>query len=165
MSEITRTIHSVKMQGGNKRTGHRGRLSDGAPNPIDNYVGSRIMMRRKILKLNQKELAEQLGITFQQLQKYEHGINRIGASRLWDLSRVLNVPVSFFFNDMPSEVNQQSPRFLKQPGGKPENIIDSFEQKTPIMDRWETLELVRSYYKIENRQLAKGILELLRSLI
>jgi transcriptional regulator with XRE-family HTH domain len=71
------------------------------PNPIDIHVGSRVRLRRMMLSMSQEKLGEQLGITFQQIQKYEKGTNRIGASRLQHIARVLSVPVSFFFEDAP----------------------------------------------------------------
>ena len=74
----------------------RGRTPNGQPNPIDVHVGNRIRLRRTLLNLSQEKLASLLGLTFQQVQKYERGTNRVGASRLWDISRVLEVPVSFF---------------------------------------------------------------------
>ena len=78
----------------------RGRLSDGTPNPIDLYVGSRVRMRRSLLGMSQERLAAELGVTFQQVQKYERGLNRIGASRLWDLSQVLGVSVAYFYENL-----------------------------------------------------------------
>ncbi|MEP9367827.1 helix-turn-helix transcriptional regulator [Xanthobacter sp. VNH20] len=73
-----------------------------APNPIDKYVGSRVRMRRMMVGMSQEKLGESLGITFQQIQKYEKGTNRIGASRLQQISLVLSVPVAFFFEGAPS---------------------------------------------------------------
>src|ERR1700754_4090626 len=74
------------------------------PSPIDVHVGSRIRLRRTLLGMSQERLGESLGLTFQQVQKYERGVNRVGASRLFDLSRVLDVPISFFFDDMPDSL-------------------------------------------------------------
>src|SRR5919202_7008509 len=74
------------------------------PSPIDVHVGSRVRLRRTLLGLSQEKLGDALGLTFQQVQKYERGVNRIGASRLFDLSRVLDVPISFFFDDMPDSL-------------------------------------------------------------
>src|ERR1700744_5629051 len=85
---------------------------EGRPSPIDVHVGSRVRLRRTLLGMSQERLGEALGLTFQQVQKYERGANRIGASRLFDLARVFAVPVSFFFEDMPSEVSQFSPRMM-----------------------------------------------------
>ena len=74
----------------------RGRVNDNEPNPVDVHVGNRIRLRRTILHITQQQMAEMLGLTFQQIQKYEKGMNRVGASRLWDISRVLEVPMGFF---------------------------------------------------------------------
>jgi len=73
------------------------------PNPIDRHVGMRVRMRRMMLGISQEKLGERLGLTFQQVQKYEKGVNRIGASRLMQMSGILGVPVSFFFEDAPNE--------------------------------------------------------------
>jgi transcriptional regulator with XRE-family HTH domain len=78
------------------------------PNPIDVHVGSRLRMRRMLVGMSQEKLGEHLDLTFQQVQKYEKGSNRISASRLFDMARILDVPVQFFFDDMPG-----------QPTGKP----------------------------------------------
>src|SRR5690242_3673604 len=78
---------------------------EGRPSPIDVHVGSRIRLRRTLLGMSQERLGEALGLTFQQVQKYERGVNRVGASRLFDLSRVLDVPISFFFDDMPENLS------------------------------------------------------------
>src|SRR5438067_7912867 len=78
------------------------------PSPIDVHVGSRIRLRRTLLGLSQEWLGDALGLTFQQVQKYERGVNRVGASRLFDLSRVLDVPISFFFDDLPETLSATS---------------------------------------------------------
>ena len=91
-----------------RKVSSRGRIN-GDPNPIDKHVGARIKLRRALLGMSQEKLGEALGLTFQQVQKYERGANRVGASRLFDLSRVLDVPVSFFFDDMAEEVAAASP--------------------------------------------------------
>ena len=81
----------------------RSRCPNGEINPIDAHVGQRISIRRKLLNLSQEALAKKLGITFQQVQKYEKGINRISASRLWNLSQILGVDANYFFQDIPQE--------------------------------------------------------------
>src|SRR5947207_14067501 len=77
-----------------------GRQKGDKPNPIDIHVGSRVRLRRNLLGMSQEKLGEAIGLTFQQVQKYERGASRVGASRLYDLSRVLDVPVSYFFEEM-----------------------------------------------------------------
>ncbi len=76
------------------------------PNPIDAHVGTRVRLRRMLLGMSQEKLGEHLGLTFQQVQKYEKGVNRIGASRLFDLSRVLAVPIQFFYDEAPAEISE-----------------------------------------------------------
>ncbi|MBE6452744.1 MAG: helix-turn-helix domain-containing protein [Alphaproteobacteria bacterium] len=147
---------------GNYKKTSRGRTPEGAPNPIDVHVGNRIRLRRTLLGLSQDRLASLLGLTFQQVQKYERGMNRVGASRLWDIAKVLDIPVSFFFEDINKEVASQSPRMFTVP--EAEN--DFLEEENAIyeadpMQRKETLELVKAYYKIPNRKAAKHLFDLI----
>src|SRR5271167_338794 len=86
--------------------------SKGFPNPIDVHVGQRIRQRRTLLGMSQEKLAEAIGLTFQQVQKYERGSNRVSSSRLFDLTRVLDVPISYFFEDMETGVADKSPSRL-----------------------------------------------------
>src|SRR4029079_15338710 len=113
------------------------------PNPIDVHVGSRIRLRRTLLGMSQERLGEALGLTFQQVQKYERGVNRVGASRLFDLSRVLDVPISFFFDDMPESLASTygGPAHRRSTGFS--EAQDSFSDDA--LNRRETLELVRAY--------------------
>jgi transcriptional regulator with XRE-family HTH domain len=142
-----------------RRSG-RGRTPSGKPNPIDVHVGGRVRLRRTLLGMSQEKLGEAIGLTFQQVQKYERGANRIGASRLFDLSRVLDVPVSFFFDDMSDDVSQQSPRMMI--AGLAEELPSSFGSD-PLTKR-ETLELVRAYYRIADPQVRKRVFELAKAL-
>lgn len=143
------------------RRGNRGRTPSGNPNPIDVHVGSRVRLRRTLLGMSQEKLGELLGLTFQQVQKYERGANRVGASRLFDLSRVLDVPVSFFFDDMPDDTKQQTPSMLAG-ATELEETVASFEPD-PLTKR-ETLELVRAYYRINDPQVRKRVYELAKAL-
>ena len=81
------------------------------PNPVDIHVGSRIRLRRTLLGMSQEKLGSAISLTFQQVQKYERGTNRVGSSRLYQLAKVLNVPVSFFFDDMAAAVAGAKPGF------------------------------------------------------
>lgn len=143
-----------------KEKSSRGRLAEGEPNPIDVHVGNRIKWRRKVLKLSQQQLAEKLGLTFQQVQKYEKGLNRVGASRLWDISRVLSVSMDFFFADMDGKVRDKSPMMLMH-GGKMFLKENGPEMDIDPMKRKETLELVNAYYRINNRRIAKNLFDLI----
>lgn len=116
------------------------------PTDIDRHVGKRIRLRRTLIGMSQEKLAQCLNITFQQVQKYEGGNNRVSASRLFDVAKIMDVPVGFFFDEMAAGVVQ--------------------EQTPPEEDylsRRETLELIRAYYKIEDPQLRKRIFELVKS--
>ena len=126
--------------------------------PIDAHVGSRIRLRRTLLGLSQERLGEALGLTFQQVQKYERGVNRVGASRLFDLSRVLDVPIGFFFDDMPPEMGGEKHR--RYSGFQ--DAQDGFEDDT--LHRRETLELVRAYYRITDPSVRKRVFDLIKSL-
>ena len=142
----------------------RGRLPKGAPNPIDVHVGNRIKWRRKVLKLSQQQMADKLGLTFQQIQKYEKGLNRVGASRLWDISRVLDVSMDFFFEDMDPAVKTKSPMMMISHDNQ--KSIDYLKEEDSEMDfdpmkKKETLELVSAYYKIHNRKIAKYLFDLI----
>lgn len=131
----------------------------GKPNPIDIHVGSRLRLRRTLLGLSQEKLGTAVGLTFQQIQKYERGANRIGASRLYALSRVLDVPVEFFFEEMPPEISGI--------GGKPvPGLAEKFQTEfsyDPLAKR-ETLELVRAYYRITDPNVRKRLYGLVKVL-
>ena len=130
----------------------------GIPNPVDVHVGARLRRRRRLLGMSQTKLGEAIGLTFQQVQKYERGANRIGSSRLFDLSRVLDVPIEYFFGDMPAAVAACSPA---QGGGMSEEAANY--ELDPMAKR-ETLELVRAYYKISEPQVRKRLFELTKAL-
>ena len=131
------------------------------PSPIDVHVGTRVRLRRTLLGLSQERLGEALGLTFQQIQKYERGVNRIGASRLFDLARVLDVPIGFFFDDMPGGPNGSVSAYRSRLAGFAETQ-DAFEDDT--LNRRETLELVRAYYRIGEPAVRKRVFELIKSL-
>ena len=137
----------------------RGRTPDGGPNPIDTHVGNRIRLRRQLLGYSQEKLASLLGLTFQQVQKYEKGMNRVGASRLWDMGKVLGVPISFFFEDMDEATAGQSPRMFQLSGGCPPLKEEAEAEPSDPMLRQETIELVKAYYKLPNRKVVKHLYE------
>jgi transcriptional regulator with XRE-family HTH domain len=124
------------------------------PHPVDVHVGSRVRLRRTLLGMSQEKLGQALSLTFQQIQKYERGANRIGSSRLYQLSRILDVPVSFFFDDMSAEVSGRS-------AGLGEGEQASYERDQ--LAKRETLELVRAYYRIEDPEVRKRLFELVKA--
>ena len=131
----------------------------GIPNPVDIHVGSRVRLRRTLLGLSQEKLGEAVGLTFQQIQKYERGANRIGASRLFEFSRILDVPVSFFFDDMNERAKVSGVPGMPALADHPQPPLEP----DPLTRR-ETLELVRAYYRITNPQVRKRLFELTKSL-
>jgi transcriptional regulator with XRE-family HTH domain len=136
------------------------KMADDGPNPVDVHVGSRVRLRRTLLGLSQEKLGEAVGLTFQQIQKYERGANRIGASRLFEFSRILDVPVSFFFDDMADRIVG---------GNNGQRAVGFADQTQAPLDadpltRRETLELVRAYYRISDPQVRKRLFELAKSL-
>jgi transcriptional regulator with XRE-family HTH domain len=135
---------------------------EGRPSPIDVHVGSRIRLRRTLLGMSQERLGEALGLTFQQVQKYERGVNRVGASRLFDLSRVLDVPISFFFDDMPDSLTTSFGVPASRRATSFTDSGDGFGDDT--LNRRETLELVRAYYRITDPALRKRVFDLIKSM-
>lgn len=130
---------------------------EGRPRPVDAHVGTRLKLRRTLVGMSQEKLGEKVGLTFQQIQKYERGANRIGSSRLFEFSQILDVPVSFFFDEMPDDVVEGAM--------SSDNIaadIEAAADGDPLTRR-ETLELVRSYYRIEDPNVRKRIYELVKS--
>ncbi len=135
------------------------------PSPIDVHVGSRVRLRRTLLGMSQERLGDALGLTFQQVQKYERGVNRVGASRLFDISRVLDVPISFFFEDMPEGMDATP---ISGPRGRMYGFAEAQEPFSNGVDdnltKRETLELVRAYYRITDPAVRKRMFELMKSL-
>jgi transcriptional regulator with XRE-family HTH domain len=125
------------------------------PKAVDVHVGSRVRLRRTLLGMSQEKLGDAVGLTFQQIQKYERGANRIGSSRLYQFSQVLDVPVSFFFDDMPPEV--AGGRRVSGDGGEPPERTDQFTKR-------ETLELVRAYYRIGEPAIRKRVFDLVKAI-
>jgi len=124
-----------------------------SPNPVDIHVGSRVRLRRQLLKMSQEKLGDQLGVTFQQVQKYERGANRVGASRLWRIAQVMDVPVSFFYEGLGEEM--PTAEFAE---GDQTPIVYDFINST------DGVSLAMAVSKIKSKGVRRQILELARSL-
>ena len=128
-------------------------------NPIDVHVGSRVRLRRMLLGISQEKLGERLGLTFQQVQKYEKGVNRIGASRLFDLARVLGVSIEYFYEDAPNlsggAVEAAAPGMAERPS-------DGFMFE--FLNTREGLELNRAFAKITDPKARRAVVDLVRAL-
>ena len=126
-----------------------------SPNPIDIHVGSRVRLRRTMLGMSQEKLGDSLGITFQQIQKYEKGANRIGASRLQQISAVLKTPISFFFEDAPGSPDGTASGFAES---------DSSNYVVNFLSSSEGLQLNKAFIRIKDPKVRKKIVDLVRSL-
>lgn len=125
------------------------------PNPIDRHVGARVRMRRLLISMSQERLGEALGITFQQIQKYEKGANRIGASRLQQIAKILGVPVEFFFDGAPSGDVSAAVGFGDMP--QPTFVSD-------FMATSEGVQLTRAFVKIADPQVRRRLIDLVETL-
>lgn len=126
------------------------------PNPVDVHVGGRVRMRRILIGLSQEKLGEQLGLTFQQVQKYEKGSNRISASRLWQMSKILGVPVAFFFEDIPENDGAAlQPGFGESAG---EGALMDF------LSSADGFQLNRAFSQIEDGNVRRKLVELAKVL-
>jgi transcriptional regulator with XRE-family HTH domain len=125
------------------------------PNPVDAHVGSRVRLRRMLLGMSQERLGESMGLTFQQVQKYEKGVNRIGASRLFQISKILDVPVQFFFEEAP-HAEAGTARGMAE--------ADSETFILEFLNSREGLELNRAFVKIANSKVRKSVVDLVRAL-
>jgi transcriptional regulator with XRE-family HTH domain len=131
------------------------------PNPIDVHVGRRLRLRRTLMGMSQERLGQLLGLTFQQIQKYERGVNRIGSSRLYELGQILDVPISFFFDDMAQDGGAPD---LLAPGLAEDPADFAFDARDLQLEKRETLELVRAYNRIPDPAVRKRLFELAKAL-
>ena len=142
----------------NSGTSSLARKRADSPDPVDVHVGMRLRLRRNLLGLSQEQIGRATGLTFQQIQKYERGTNRMGSSRLFQLASLLSVPVSYFFEELKEA---ETPGFAEEPqaplelGGR--NEADMFSRR-------ETLELIRAYYKINDPKQRRKVYELIKSM-
>jgi transcriptional regulator with XRE-family HTH domain len=127
-----------------------------SPNPIDIHVGSRVRLRRMMLGMSQEKLGEHLGITFQQIQKYEKGTNRIGASRLQAIARVLNVPVAFFFEDAPGMTPVAGNQGFEESNAA-SYVVD-------FLSSSEGLSLNKAFVRIKEPKVRRKIVDLVRAI-
>lgn len=126
-------------------------------NPVDVHVGGRVRLQRMLLGVSQEKLGEQLGLTFQQVQKYEKGVNRIGASRLFDLARVLGVPIAYFYEGAPgiAQADAATPGMAERPA-------DTFMFE--FLNTREGLELNRAFARITDPKSRRAVVDLVRAL-
>jgi len=143
----------AKAQKAAKSTAKRSLKRDG-PHPIDIHVGARVKLRRMILGLSQEMLGKALGLTFQQIQKYEKGVNRIGASRIFELSKLLEVPVQYFYDDYGPMIGAS--RGMAEP--------DAGEAFMQLVNSPEGVELCRYFAEINDPKVKKRVLDLVKTI-
>ena len=135
----------------------RARKTKGTPDPVDVHVGQRLRVRRSLLGLSQEKLADSIGLTFQQIQKYERGMNRISAGRLYQFSKILDVPIAYFYDQFAGKS-----RFTAALG-----MADNDQEEFTVgdlMQSKETIDLIRAYYSIENPEIRKDIMKFVRAM-
>lgn len=132
--------------------------TENQPNPVDIHVGERLKSRRALMGMSQEKLADSVNLTFQQIQKYERGTNRVSASRLWQFSKILNVPISYFFDNF-SESNKAGLTL-----GLADNDQDAFLSEEDLLSKKETLDLVREYYSIPDPKLRKDLFKMIKTM-
>lgn len=140
-----------------KVTGISRRRTKDGPSLVDCHVGRRLRMRRNVLGMSQKDLGAKVGLTFQQIQKYEQGANRIGSGRLFEFSHRLSVPISFFFDDMPPELEGYTQRGCQDDMPSKAEVLDA-----GIMNTRETIDLVRTFYNINDDVVRQRFVDLMR---
>lgn len=145
------------------RNPRRSSVEGDEPNPVDVFVGQRLKTRRNLIGITQENLAEAAGITFQQVQKYEKGRNRLSASRLFQFARVLNVPIAYFFEGFAAPDSH-----IGLQAGFADNEQEAFigeeTENQDILSQKETVELVRTYYTITDEKLRKDFLKMLKQM-
>lgn len=139
----------------------RTKEEDGLINPVDIYIGNKVRARRNLLGLSQEELAHSIGLTFQQVQKYEKGVNRISVSRLVDICRTLKAPIEYFFDSGLPPARGGKAQAAR---GFAESRQEAIEDAPDVMTRRDVLELIRAYSKIKSPKLQKQLLEMARAM-
>ncbi len=144
------------------------RKTKGVPDNIDKFVGKQLRTRRTLLGLSQENLANSVGVTFQQVQKYERGTNRISASRLYSFSKKLDVSIDYFYEGIENENTQNNNATgmsdNKQEGFSVEALKGKKTLPEDLLTKKETIDLIRSYYSVTDTKLRKDILKIVKSM-
>lgn len=151
------------------RESQKTKKTKGVPDHVDKHVGKRLRVRRSLLGISQEKLAEAVGVTFQQIQKYERGTNRVSASRLLKFSQILSVPVDYFYEHL-EEIGGSAGENMYAAAGMSDHKQDSFDPATEklneknLMEQKETLELIRVYYSVKDPKSRKDIMKILKTM-
>ena len=131
----------------------------GKPDEVDMHVGNRLRVRRSLLGLSQEKLADAMDLTFQQVQKYERGINRISAGRLYQISKILNVPVNYFYEHVKNDNGKKTPAL-----GMSDTAQEGFDMSNDIPANKDVIKLIKSYQAIENEEMRQEVLRFAKSM-
>ncbi len=138
--------------------------TESKPDPIDVHVGHRLRQRRMLVGMSQEKLGDSVGLTFQQIQKYERGTNRMGASRIFRFAQILSVPVSYFYETMDTAIINDHPSQAGFAESRQSALTDDEAPGEDLLQRRETLDLVRAFYKITDTKQRRKILELIKAI-
>jgi len=161
-TSTTRTPVRTPAAKGAMKPRYYGKGSSENPDGIDIHVGSRVRTRRSVLGLSQENIAEALGLTFQQVQKYERGSNRISASRLFQLAQLLDVSVNFFFEGFNEKTPHRAYGFSDT---KQEDFSWLEDDEGDLLERKETIDLVRTYYQVQDEATRRNFVKMLKTLV
>ena len=142
-------------------TTEKKRKTKGTPDYVDVHVGKRLRIRRSLLGLSQEKLAEAIGLTFQQIQKYERGTNRVSAGRLYQFSKILDVPVSYFYEQIGESVGKNTAAGMSDNAQQP---FGTANESSDLLQKKETLDLLRVYYAVKDENLRKDIYRFVKSM-
>ncbi|MCL2468890.1 MAG: helix-turn-helix transcriptional regulator [Alphaproteobacteria bacterium] len=135
---------------------------DEGPHPVDVHVGARLRLRRHLLGMSQDQLGRAIGLTFQQVQKYERGANRMSASRLYDFARIMDVPITYFFEEMEEGSAQTVMGFAEK---EQTPLEDEALAEKEMLRRRETLEMIRAYYRLKDRKTRRKLYEMIKAMV
>ena len=157
-----------------KKTSDTPRKTRGGPSDIDKYVGKRLKIRRNLLGWSQEELASKIGITFQQIQKYEHGTNRVSAGKLYEFAKILKTDIAFFFHGAHKETPNRINAYTVSDDGQtdfsshPNQVNVNKAETVPalpmhVLEKRETAEIIQAYYAIDDPQVRDRLLQFIKS--
>lgn len=154
-------MQAIEKRTSDSRRRSRGKASDGKPNKIDIYIGGRIRLKRQSFGWSQEKMGKMLGLTFQQVQKYETGLNRVSGSRMYDIACLLGVDANFFYQDMPEEIRRESPRYIAFGYAAPTAGEGKIAGAGNPAASERALKLLNAFLKIPNQEVADKLFDLM----
>lgn len=152
------------MNPGTKINAPKGKRRSENPDPVDVHVGAQLRLRRNLLAMSQEQLGKATGLTFQQIQKYERGANRMGASRLYELGRILNVPVTYFYEGLEAQAERKNVGFSDSEQAPLEGVPKDASRDGEILQRRDVKELIRAYDRITDPKKRRIVYDLAKTM-